>query len=156
MKFCRNFANVFRKWKTLWIFAEIDAKFCKNSLQFPKSSRLFIIQFIFSFHSLMEKGFTSVTQDFDVLGSCKPSFRMFSPACRCARSRLSRTSCLKHSDFQRRPFRNILRVSFWWKKFWNRDKQDFSILSKPISKVNISVAECVDMYTKIRAFLHRW
>ena len=46
--FCRNFANAFRKWKTIWSFAALVAKFCENYFpKFRKPNKLSIFQFIF-------------------------------------------------------------------------------------------------------------
>ena len=53
--------NVFRKRKRIWRYAEFVAKSCENSLKFPKSNKLFIIQFIFKIHSL---GGTDAAQGF--------------------------------------------------------------------------------------------
>ena len=57
MKLCRNFANVLRKWKTIWRFAEFVANNCGNSLKFPRPNELFIIttcsKFCFSIHSCL-------------------------------------------------------------------------------------------------------
>ena len=55
MKFDQKFANVFRKWKTIWRFAEFVAKFCEHSLKSPNPNKLFIIQFIFSIHFLGQR-----------------------------------------------------------------------------------------------------
>ena len=54
MKLCRNFANVFRTWKTIWKFAELVAKSCEFSVEnLPRPKKLLInIEFIFSIHSL--------------------------------------------------------------------------------------------------------
>ena len=49
MKLCRNFANAFRKWKTLERFAEFVAKVCGISLRFPKPNKFFInFQYFFT------------------------------------------------------------------------------------------------------------
>ena len=58
--FFRNFANVFRKWKTTWRFAEFIVKFCENFLKFfleISETENFIIQFSFScfFNSLRRR-----------------------------------------------------------------------------------------------------
>ena len=50
----RNFASVFGKLKIIWRLAEFVVKFARNSLQFQKLNKLFIIQFIFWIHSLAE------------------------------------------------------------------------------------------------------
>ena len=56
---CRNFANVFRKWKTIRRIAEIVANFLRKFPEINIRNRinyykviLFIIQFILSIHSL--------------------------------------------------------------------------------------------------------
>ena len=45
MKLCRNFTDGFKKWITIWIFVELDAKFCVSncSLKFPKLDRLLVV-----------------------------------------------------------------------------------------------------------------
>ena len=49
-----EFSECFRKWKTMWIFAELVAKSYENSLKIPNPNKLFIIQIIFlNIHSLV-------------------------------------------------------------------------------------------------------
>ena len=53
MFFSNNFANVFRKWKTIWIFEKLAAEFCENFPKIFETEKYFIIRFIFSIHALI-------------------------------------------------------------------------------------------------------
>ena len=47
-----RFANVFKRWKNLWRFAEFVANFFENPMEFQTPNELFIAQLIFSINSI--------------------------------------------------------------------------------------------------------
>ena len=49
MTSCRNFATIFRKWKTLWRCAESFARVCGCFLKFPKPNKFYIMRYIMLF-----------------------------------------------------------------------------------------------------------